>query len=212
MAFVQANSKEQLKRGSFQSVSTNMSDFMKPTTINREEHNSFYQDKRTKTSDLNIFRPSQVDNKLFIGGITNWLSESDVILAFSEFGNVCSFKIFIDQFTGKRRGFGFLIFQNKVSFDLAVKQKFITIKGSTLECKASTPKQKATNAHKSAGFSSKVITPVGNTYVEKPKLFTNYEMKNVSQAQYFYYFGSGTNCFLEEFNLTIQQMNLEVPI
>ena len=211
MAFVSDFIRQPTKTDSFASGTNENQIFLDPKAFRNKFNNSFYQVKQRKISDLEVFRPTRVDNKLFIGGIGNSLSEQDIIEAFRKFGKVCSFKIFVDPYTGKRRGFGFLIFQEKQSFDLAIKQKFVIVKGTSVECKASTPKQSRDLVGNMARDNNNVLANVSDDVQNRTK-FIETAAFSVRQSQYFYYYGSGSTSFLKQFASTIKELSLEIPL
>lgn len=57
---------------------------------------------------------------IYIGGIPLDLSEGDVIIIFSQFGNPTHLNMIRDRETGKSKGFGFLKYEDQRSCDLAV--------------------------------------------------------------------------------------------
>jgi RNA-binding motif protein, X-linked 2 len=57
---------------------------------------------------------------LYVGGLPNDLSEGDVAIIFSQFGNPTHLNLIRDKETGKSRGFGFVKYEDQRSCDLAV--------------------------------------------------------------------------------------------
>lgn len=57
---------------------------------------------------------------IYVGGIPLDLSEGDVIIIFSQFGNPTHLNLIRDRETGKSKGFGFLKYEDQRSCDLAV--------------------------------------------------------------------------------------------
>ncbi|ETN40851.1 uncharacterized protein HMPREF1541_05131 [Cyphellophora europaea CBS 101466] len=57
---------------------------------------------------------------LYVGGLPTDLSEGDVCIIFSQFGNPTHLNLIRDKETGKSKGFGFLKYEDQRSCDLAV--------------------------------------------------------------------------------------------
>lgn len=57
---------------------------------------------------------------IYVGGLPNDLSEGDVCIIFSQFGNPTHLNLIRDKETGKSKGFGFLKYEDQRSCDLAV--------------------------------------------------------------------------------------------
>uniref|UniRef100_A0A8C8YXD6 RRM domain-containing protein n=1 Tax=Prolemur simus TaxID=1328070 RepID=A0A8C8YXD6_PROSS len=62
--------------------------------------------------------------KLFVGGLKGDVAEGDLIEHFSQFGTVEKAEIIADKQSGKKRGFGFVYFQNHDAADKAAVVKF----------------------------------------------------------------------------------------
>ena len=58
--------------------------------------------------------------KLFIGGVKDGIEENDLQEYFQQFGNVVSVDLVMDRETGRRRGFGFVAFDDCDSVDKIV--------------------------------------------------------------------------------------------
>ncbi|KAI4584299.1 hypothetical protein MJG53_007578 [Ovis ammon polii x Ovis aries] len=71
--------------------------------------------------------------KLFVGGLKGDVAEGDLIEHFSQFGTVEKAEIIADKQSGKKRGFGFVYFQNHDAADKAAVVKFHPIQGHRVE-------------------------------------------------------------------------------
>lgn len=49
-----------------------------------------------------------MSNKIYIGNMSYSINDDSLAEIFSEFGDVLSSKVVIDQFTGRSKGFGFI--------------------------------------------------------------------------------------------------------
>lgn len=58
--------------------------------------------------------------KIFIGGVKDGVEEDDVQLYFQQYGNVTSVDLVTDRETGRKRGFGFVTFDDFDSVDKVV--------------------------------------------------------------------------------------------
>ncbi|XP_006899558.1 PREDICTED: heterogeneous nuclear ribonucleoprotein A0 [Elephantulus edwardii] len=79
--------------------------------------------------------------KLFVGGLKGDVAEGDLIQHFSQFGTVEKAEIIADKQSGKKRGFGFVYFQNHDAADKAAVVKFHPIQGHRVEVKKAVPKE-----------------------------------------------------------------------
>ncbi|KAH8273115.1 hypothetical protein KR018_004840, partial [Drosophila ironensis] len=78
--------------------------------------------------------------KIFLGGLKECHDEQSIRNYFSLFGPITSLKLLMDKDTGRKRGFGFLEFENALSADRAINQGKHMINMSTVEVKRSTQK------------------------------------------------------------------------
>uniref|UniRef100_A0A670I785 Heterogeneous nuclear ribonucleoprotein A0 n=1 Tax=Podarcis muralis TaxID=64176 RepID=A0A670I785_PODMU len=79
--------------------------------------------------------------KLFVGGLKGDLGENDLVEHFSQFGPVEKAEIISNKQSGKKRGFGFVYFQNHDAADKAAVVKFHPIQGHRVEVKKAVPKE-----------------------------------------------------------------------
>ncbi|XP_036595926.1 heterogeneous nuclear ribonucleoprotein A0-like [Trichosurus vulpecula] len=79
--------------------------------------------------------------KIFVGGLTDDLGESDLMRHFSQFGPVQRAEIVIHKQSGKRRGFGFVHFLDHDIADRAAVVKFQSIEGHRVVVKKALPKK-----------------------------------------------------------------------
>ncbi|XP_030068099.1 heterogeneous nuclear ribonucleoprotein A0 [Microcaecilia unicolor] len=79
--------------------------------------------------------------KLFVGGLKEDVAEEDLIAHFLQFGPVEKAEIIADKQSGKKRGFGFVYFENHDSADKAAVVKFHPIHGHRVEVKKAVPKE-----------------------------------------------------------------------
>ena len=50
---------------------------------------------------------------VYVGNLSYDLSEDDLKTAFEEYGEVSSAKIIFDRYSGRSKGFGFVVFKNR---------------------------------------------------------------------------------------------------
>ncbi|KAM8848828.1 heterogeneous nuclear ribonucleoprotein A0-like [Synchiropus splendidus] len=79
--------------------------------------------------------------KIFVGGVKDHIEADDLTQFFSQFGVVEKAEIISDKQTGKKRGFGFVYFEDTDSATKAVLTKFHTINGNKVEVKKAMTKQ-----------------------------------------------------------------------
>lgn len=75
-------------------------------------------------------------NKVFVGGIGN-LTEETLFVYFSKFGMIVNILILQDQLTGKRRGFGYVQYENESSVEKLLSNTVHYIDDKKIECKRS---------------------------------------------------------------------------
>ncbi|XP_061642887.1 heterogeneous nuclear ribonucleoprotein A0-like [Phyllopteryx taeniolatus] len=79
--------------------------------------------------------------KIFVGGVKDHLEPENLSDYFSQFGAVEKAEIITDKLTGRKRGFGFVFFEDGESASKAALTKFHTISGSKVEVKKAMSKQ-----------------------------------------------------------------------
>ncbi|XP_062856604.1 heterogeneous nuclear ribonucleoprotein A0-like [Trichomycterus rosablanca] len=79
--------------------------------------------------------------KIFVGGLKDDIQEDDLNEYFAQFGVIEKAEVITDKNTGKKRGFGFIHFEDNDSADKAVVVKFHTINGHKVEVKKALTKQ-----------------------------------------------------------------------
>ncbi|CAL8304317.1 unnamed protein product [Arctogadus glacialis] len=85
--------------------------------------------------------------KVFLGGLKDETEESHLLEYFGQFGVVEKAEIISDKLTGKKRGFGFVYFDDNDSADKAVLLKYHTINGHKVEVKKALTKQEQSSAY-----------------------------------------------------------------
>ncbi|XP_036403791.1 heterogeneous nuclear ribonucleoprotein A0-like [Megalops cyprinoides] len=84
--------------------------------------------------------------KIFIGGLKDDVEDEHLREYFSQFGAIEKAEVISDKQTGKKRGFGFVYFDDNDSADKAVVLKFHTINGHKVEVKKALTKQEMQSA------------------------------------------------------------------
>uniref|UniRef100_A0A673YT38 Heteroous nuclear ribonucleoprotein A0 n=1 Tax=Salmo trutta TaxID=8032 RepID=A0A673YT38_SALTR len=79
--------------------------------------------------------------KIFIGGLKDDIEDEHLNDYFSQFGAIEKAEVISDKETFKKRGFGFVYFEDNDSADKAVVLKFHTINGHKVEVKKALTKQ-----------------------------------------------------------------------
>ncbi|XP_070819524.1 heterogeneous nuclear ribonucleoprotein A0-like [Chaetodon trifascialis] len=79
--------------------------------------------------------------KIFVGGVKDHIQEDNLIEYFSQFGMVEKAEIISDKQSGRKRGFGFVFFEDTDSATKAVLTKYHTINGNKVEVKKALTKQ-----------------------------------------------------------------------
>ncbi|KAM9310949.1 heterogeneous nuclear ribonucleoprotein A0 [Gastrophryne carolinensis] len=90
--------------------------------------------------------------KLFVGGLKADIEEEHLSDHFSQFGPLEKVEIISDKGTGKKRGFGFVYFQNHDAADKAAVVKFHQVNGHRVEVKKAVPREEIQQAPPSRSF------------------------------------------------------------
>ncbi|XP_056294974.1 heterogeneous nuclear ribonucleoprotein A0-like [Pseudoliparis swirei] len=83
--------------------------------------------------------------KIFVGGVKDHIEADNLTEYFSQFGVVEKAEIISDKQTGRKRGFGFVFFDDTDSATKAVLTKYHTISGNKVEVKKALTKQEMSN-------------------------------------------------------------------
>lgn len=83
--------------------------------------------------------PAVNKKKIFIGGISARIDESDLREYFSTFGPIESCTLLFNQVTKKHRGFGFVVFVDEDSTQKVLEMKFHFLVDTRLEVKLALP-------------------------------------------------------------------------
>lgn len=89
--------------------------------------------------------------KIFVGGIKDEMQEEDIKAYFQDFGNIESVDVIMDKETRKKRGFGFITFDDYDAVDKLVLLKHHNIAGYRVEVKKAVSKQEMQGAMESRG-------------------------------------------------------------
>lgn len=79
--------------------------------------------------------------KIFVGGVKDHVEPENLVEYFSQYGVVEKAEIISDKLTGKKRGFGFVFFDDTDSATKAVLTRYHTIDGNKVEVKKALSKQ-----------------------------------------------------------------------
>ncbi|KAG5851785.1 hypothetical protein ANANG_G00055470 [Anguilla anguilla] len=80
--------------------------------------------------------------KIFVGGLKDDIEDEHLHDYFSQYGAIEKAEVISDKQTGKKRGFGFVYFEDNDSADKAVVLKFHTVNGHKVEKTSSDPNRK----------------------------------------------------------------------
>ncbi|KAM8910705.1 heterogeneous nuclear ribonucleoprotein A0-like [Spinachia spinachia] len=89
--------------------------------------------------------------KIFVGGVKDHIEADHLTEYFSQFGVVEKAEIISDKQTGRKRGFGFVFFEDTDSATKAVLTKYHTISGNKVEVKKALTKQEISTGGRGRG-------------------------------------------------------------
>lgn len=93
-----------------------------------------------------------MDNKLFVGNLAWETNEDDLKQHFSQFGNVDSAEVMRDKFTGRARGFGFVIMSTPEEAQAAIeKTEGVEFMGRPLKVNIARPREDTPPERRSFG-------------------------------------------------------------
>ena len=144
------------------------------------------------------------EKKIFVGGIKKTLLKREFLSYFEEFGAIKGIEVLRKKKSLLRRGFCFLIYEEKAVVDKILKQGVHVICGVEVECKVACPKEKATG--------EKVSQPVSFEGYETSlaRLSLAMQVRGTDLNKEFYKFMTrGDRNVCVEFSDTIKFLNLE---
>lgn len=86
--------------------------------------------------------------KIFVGGLKDDIEEEHLTEYFCQYGQIEKAEVISEKETGKKRGFGFVYFNDHDAADKAVVVKFHTVKGHKVEVKKALTKQEMQAANR----------------------------------------------------------------
>ncbi|TDH07392.1 hypothetical protein EPR50_G00105450 [Perca flavescens] len=89
--------------------------------------------------------------KIFVGGVKDHIEADNLTEYFSQFGVVEKAEIISDKQTGRKRGFGFVFFEDTDSATKAVLTKYHVINGNKVEVKKALTKQEMSTGGRGRG-------------------------------------------------------------
>jgi RNA recognition motif-containing protein len=120
----------------------------KPRTFKKPITKQISNKGPTKKRQVNIKNTKKNKNKVFIGGIPPDSNEVELFKFFSEFTQVRDVYVPVHKRTGLVKGFAFVAFKNKQSYELVLKQTKFELKGKTMVARPAVKEEKATELRK----------------------------------------------------------------
>ncbi|TRY60151.1 hypothetical protein DNTS_006456 [Danionella cerebrum] len=102
--------------------------------------------------------------KIFVGGLKEDIEDGHLEEYFCQFGTVEKAQVITDKETGKKRGFGFVYFEDNDSADKAVVTKFHSICGHKVEVKKALTKEEMQGAGGRGGRGGRGFSRGGGGY------------------------------------------------
>ena len=124
---------------------------------------------------------------MLVGNLLPTLTKKDLLNYFSQFGGIEKGIIMTDKLTGKSRGFGFIIFNEKETIDKIMKKGNCHIlNGKLIECKRSKPKIQSMNIfHEKEYFhklnNNNIIFSNHNIKKNNNEIIFNYSLKSLGK-------------------------------
>ncbi|KAL1155962.1 hypothetical protein V6Z11_A08G059800 [Gossypium hirsutum] len=79
--------------------------------------------------------------KIFVGGLTSTVTESDFKKYFDQFGNIIDVVVMYDHNTQRPRGFGFITYDSEEAVDKVLLKNFHELNGKMVEVKRAVPRE-----------------------------------------------------------------------
>ena len=187
----------------------------KPVNVSKQSNSDSTADasrkKVAKTVESNTARAEEAyvfnEKKIFVGGIKRNLRKSAFLTYFEQFGQIVGLDYLQKRKSLLRRGFCFLIFEEKAVVDDILKKRIHVIDGVEIECKVASPKQ----------FSCKQENTLSVTDEDyqralvKKSLELKKEGSNLT-FEFFRFVTLGELNVFEEFKNTIEGLELEMKV
>lgn len=118
--------------------------FRDSEAVNRVLQSEHYLDGKIIDPKRAIPREEQDKTaKIFVGGVGADVTENDFKNFFDQYGTVIDAQLMIDKDTGRPRGFGFVTFDSDRAVERIVTEKFLILKGKSIEVKRAEPRGRA---------------------------------------------------------------------
>ncbi|CAI9725015.1 nuclear ribonucleoprotein A3 homolog 1 isoform X1 [Octopus vulgaris] len=89
--------------------------------------------------------------KMFVGGLKEDISDDQLREFFEPHGKIANIDLITDKTTGKKRGFGFISFEDYDTVDKLVLKKYLTLNGKQIEVKKALSRSEINNSRMGGG-------------------------------------------------------------
>ena len=192
---------ESIKKFKFnETYNNNYNNNININNVNKNELKNYFDNQnnnqKKKSSHQNKKLNRNLSKKMFVGGISPETTKYDLFNFFSKYGEIEYCVVNTEKLTEKPRGFGFVVFHNKISLENCLNDSLNHyINGKWVECKKANGKKE-------------INKKVAKNVVPQNNYNNNYQLQNVNNNLFIQYYSNQLN-FTNNNNDNYNKTNLK---